>query len=120
MASNMASNMPSNMPSICTVCDGDKSLGMFSVHVDQHCCSCPTENLLPCLPSQTLATSTPTYSNPDCHLAHMGIDTDGDTYHDLTTGDLGDLGLAFGSSQEVGEYEGEEEDEDEDEAALPS
>jgi hypothetical protein len=42
----------------------------------------------------------------------MGIDTDGDTYQDLTTGDLGDLGLAFGSSQEVGEYEGEEEDDD--------
>jgi hypothetical protein len=52
----------------------------------------------------------------------MGIDTDGDTYQDLTTGDLGDLGLAFGTSQEVGEYEGEEEgdEEDEEEAALPS
>lgn len=42
----------------------------------------------------------------------MGIDSTGDTYQDLTTGDLGDLGLAFGRSQEVGESEGEEEEED--------
>lgn len=40
----------------------------------------------------------------------MGIDTSGDTYQDLTTSDLGDLGLSFGRSQEVGESEGEEED----------
>jgi len=102
------------MSSICANCGGDKSLGMFSFHVDQHCCSCPPENKLPCLPSQPLppSNSTPTYSVPDCHLAHMGIDTTGDTYQDLTTGDLGDLGLAFGQSQEVGEYEGEEEDHD--------
>lgn len=108
------------MCSICVNCGGDKSLGMFSFHYDQHCCSCPPENQLPCLPSQpqsqtiTASTPTPTYSNPDCHLAHMGIDTSGDTYQDLTTADLGDLGLAFGSSQEVGESEGEEEEDDDD------
>ena len=51
----------------------------------------------------------------------MGIDTSGDTYQDLTTGDLGDLGLAFGQSQEVGEYEGEEEgDHDDDNLLSPS
>lgn len=102
------------MCSICVNCGGDKSLGMFSFHQDQHCCSCPPENQLPCLPSQPVTTSTPTstYSDPDCHLAHMGIDSGGDTYQDLTTADLGDLGLAFGRSQEVGESEGEEEDDD--------
>lgn len=104
------------MCSICVNCGGDKSLGMFSFHQDQHCCVCPPENVLPCLPSQPQTkaptTSTSTYSNPDCHLAHMGIDSTGDTYQDLTTGDLGDLGLAFGRSQEVGESEGEEEEED--------
>lgn len=98
------------MCSICLNCGGDKSLGMFAFHADQHCCSCPPENQLPCLPSQPLTTSTSTYSDPDCHLAHMGIDSSGDTYQDLTTADLGDLGLAFGPSQEVGESEGEEED----------
>lgn len=106
------------MSSICANCGGDKSLGMFSFHVDQHCCSCPTENQLPCLPSQpqSIATSTTTYSDPHCHLAHMGIDTSGDTYQDLTTGDLGDLGLSFGPSQEVGESEGEEEDDDDEQS----
>ena len=112
------------MCSICVNCGGDKSLGMFSFHYDQHCCSCPPENQLPCLPSQpqsqTITASTPTYSNPDCHLAHMGIDTSGDTYQDLTTADLGDLGLAFGSSQEVGESEGEEEDDNDDSDDLQS
>lgn len=50
----------------------------------------------------------------------MGIDTSGDTYQDLTTGDLGDLGLSFGPSQEVGESEGEEEDDDDDDQQSPS
>lgn len=110
------------MSSICTNCGGDKSLGMFSFHQDKYCCSCPPENQLPCLPSHPLtSTPTPTYSDPDCHLAHMGIDTSGDTYQDLTTGDLGDLGLAFGRSQEVGESEGEEEEgEDHDDLETPS